>query len=73
MLYFGNTICAAQMSARPKSSNLFYEKLSIYVSPRVSGINIPMNMAILFQTGMKYFVKQCMIFSHLGTNSYNTY
>ena len=36
MLYFGNTICAAQMSARPKSSNPFYEKLSIYVSPRVS-------------------------------------
>ena len=37
MLCFGNTICAAQMSARPKSSNPFYEKLSIYVSPRVSG------------------------------------
>ena len=36
-------------------------------------INITINMAILFQTGMKYFVKQCMIFSHLGTNSYNTY
>ena len=36
MLYFGNTICAAQMSARPKSSNPFYEKLSIYISPRVS-------------------------------------
>ena len=38
MLSFGNTICAAQMSARPKSSNPFYEKLSIYVSPRVSAV-----------------------------------
>ena len=40
MLYFSNTICAAQMSARPKSSNPFYEKLSIYVSPRVSDLKV---------------------------------
>ena len=36
MLSFSNTICAAQMSARPRSSNLFYEKLYTYVSPKVS-------------------------------------
>ena len=36
MLSFGNTICAAQISARPKSSFLFYEKLNPYVSCRVS-------------------------------------
>ena len=36
MLSFGNTFCAAQMSARPKSSFPFYEKLYTYVSPRVS-------------------------------------
>ena len=37
MLSFGNTLCAAQISARPKSSFPFYEKLYTYVSPRVSG------------------------------------
>ena len=37
MLLFGNTLCAAQMSAQPKSSFLFYEKLYTYVSPKVSG------------------------------------
>ena len=37
MLLYSNTICAAQIAARPKSSVLFYEKLSIYVSVRVSG------------------------------------
>ena len=36
MLKFGNTIWAAQLAARPKSSVLFYEKLSTYVSPMVS-------------------------------------
>ena len=36
MLKFGNTICAAQIAARPKSSILFHDKLSIYVSPMVS-------------------------------------
>ena len=36
MLSFGNTLCAAQRLARPKSSVLFYEKLYTYVSPRVS-------------------------------------
>ena len=36
-LSFGITLCPAQMAARPKSSFLFYEKLSIYVSPMVSG------------------------------------
>jgi hypothetical protein len=36
MLSFGNTICAAQISARPKSSFLFYEKLNTYVFLRVS-------------------------------------
>ena len=36
MLSFGNTLCAAQRSARPKSSYPFYEKLCTYVSPRVS-------------------------------------
>ena len=39
MLSFGNTLCAAQRSARPKSSFLFYEKLYTYVSPRVSVYN----------------------------------
>ena len=37
MLLFGNTKCAAQIAARPKSSFLFHEKLSTYVSPKVSG------------------------------------
>ena len=37
MLSFGNTTSAAQIAARPRSSFPFYEKLSIYVSPRVSG------------------------------------
>ena len=37
MLSFGSTICAAQISARPKSSFPLYEKLYTYVSPRVSG------------------------------------
>ena len=36
MLSFGNTTCAAQIAARPKSSFPFYEKLSTYVSPMVS-------------------------------------
>ena len=36
MLSFDNTLCAAQISARPKSSYPFYEKLYTYVSPRVS-------------------------------------
>ena len=36
MLSFGNTLCAAQRLARPKSSFPFYEKLYTYVSPRVS-------------------------------------
>ena len=39
MLKFGNTIWAAQLAARPKSSVPFYEKLSTYVSPRVSAVN----------------------------------
>ena len=39
MMSFGNTLCAAQMSARPKSSPSFYEKLYTYVSPRVSGLD----------------------------------
>ena len=39
MLKFGNTIWAAQLATRPKSSVPFYEKLSTYVSPRVSGCN----------------------------------
>ena len=38
MLSFGNTLCAAQRSARPKSSFPFYEKLYTYVSPRVSDL-----------------------------------
>ena len=37
MLSFGSTLCAAQRSARPKTSFPFYEKLYTYVSPRVSG------------------------------------
>ena len=36
MLSFGNALCAAQISARPKSSIPFHEKLCTYVSPRVS-------------------------------------
>ena len=36
MLKFGYTTYAAQIAARPKSSVPFYEKLSIYVSVRVS-------------------------------------
>ena len=36
MLQLGNTTCAAQIAAQPKSSVPFYEKLSIYVSVRVS-------------------------------------
>ena len=38
MLSFGNATCAAQISAQPKSSFPFYEKLSTYVSLRVSGM-----------------------------------
>jgi len=37
MLSFDNTLCAAQISARPKSSFPFYEKLYTFVSSRVSG------------------------------------
>ena len=37
LLSFDNTLCAAQRSARPKSSILFYQKLYTYFSPRVSG------------------------------------
>ena len=40
MLKFGSTIWAAQLAARPKSSVPFYENLSIYVSPRVSGVHL---------------------------------
>ena len=36
MLKFGNTIWAAQLATRPDSSVLLYEKLSTYVSPKVS-------------------------------------
>ena len=38
MLKFGNTIWTAQLAGRPKSSVPFYEKLSTYVSPMVSGL-----------------------------------
>ena len=38
VLSLGNTLCAAQNSARPKSSFPFYEKLYTYVSPRVSAL-----------------------------------
>ena len=34
---FGNATCAAQISAWPKSSLPFYEKLNPYVSLMVSG------------------------------------
>ena len=40
MLSFDNTLCAAQISARPKSSFPFHEKLYTYVSSRVSAVNI---------------------------------
>jgi hypothetical protein len=40
MLSFGNATCAAQISAQPKSSFPFHEKLSTYVSPRVSVSNM---------------------------------
>ena len=44
---------------------------------RLMRINIPMKMVILLQTEdakkMTYFAKQCMVFSHLRTNSYDTY
>ena len=52
MLSFGNILCAAQSSARPKSSFPFYEKLYTYGSPRVSDsaqiqIFFPMKEAIV--------------------------
>ena len=43
MLSFGNTRCAAQISAQPKSSFLFYEKLNTYVSLIVSAHNFTVN------------------------------
>ena len=49
MLSFGNTLCAAQRLAWPKSSFPFYEKLSTYVSPMVSGLALPQNYVIIDQ------------------------
>ena len=50
VLSFGNTVCADQISARPKSSFLFYEKLSTYASPMVSA-DYPFGLAVLLYFG----------------------
>ena len=47
MLSFGNTLCAAQISAQPKSSFPFYEKLYTYVSPTVPGLNAQPEIQLL--------------------------
>ena len=62
MLKFGNTIWAAQLAARPKSSVPFYEKLSTYVSPRVSEItqNVKSNILIHKSSQQQDFMKNTL-------------
>ena len=62
MLSFGNTICVAQRTAQPKSSFPFYEKLSTYVSPRVSEItqNVKSNILIHKSSQQQDFMKNAL-------------
>ena len=62
MLKFDNTIWAAQLAARPKSSFPFYEKLSTYVSPRVSEItqNVKSNILIHKSSQQQDFMKNTL-------------
>ena len=65
MLSFGNTLCAAQRSARPKSSFPFYKKLYTYVSPRVSGFIPSSRVASFFQKWQVVIKFLCLL------NKYN--
>ena len=61
MLSFGNTLCAAQNSARPKSSFPFYEKLYTYVSPRVSASN-----GLDFRLASNFYVSHLSIYHSIS-------
>ena len=63
MLSFGNTLCAAQRSARPKSSYPFYEKRYTYVSPRVPACGIH-RLLINFRANLIIYNFQAFYFLH---------
>jgi hypothetical protein len=62
MLSFGNATCAAQISAQPKSSLPFYEKLSTYVSLRVSVAIMPfLNLNFAKKFAKKISTENCLV------------
>ena len=78
MLSFGNATCAAQISARPKSSFPFYEKLSAYYGEdwvpkiRVPKGNTRTRTEIWVWVGLGLCLNSMVIFV-LGTHKFQNF